>query len=134
MGLEGEHSLRLGQPEGGVEQCQELEVRILAVGRAFQDAPHCSQDLGQHRLWVGDNEGADGGAHDDEDLEGLDQYVDLAVRQVAAEHRAEHDHNADNEKHAAPAPLNLADPWARSTWRTYKTCWAQAGIGLLTTV
>ena len=53
---------------------------------------------------VGDEEGAEGGAADDDGLPGLDQHVQMpAHRHEAAEHATECDDKSDQNSHGAPS-------------------------------
>ena len=59
----------------------------------------------QHPSWRADEQAADRGAADDDELRRLVEHAQRAARhQVAADHAAEDDDEADDYEHDAPSP------------------------------
>jgi hypothetical protein len=80
-----------------VHQQQQLALEFRIVLLASDDLLELDQQLGQHVLGIADHQGADGGADDDEQLDGLPDGADGAAHEgEAAEDRAEHDEDAEN--------------------------------------
>jgi hypothetical protein len=111
--LEGEHPLGLGDLEDRVHQAEKLEVTVLGVARSLHHLAERRAGLGEHRFRVADDERADGGADDDQDLERLPEDEEVpAVGDIAAKHGQDNDDRAADEKHECrrlPIALNMAD-------------------------
>ncbi len=89
----------LREPEQLVEHRQQIGVVLLAEARLHRLA-HLLHQLHHRRHRCADQELADGRAEDDEELVRLVQQGDLAVvHDVAAEHRADHHEDADDDHH-----------------------------------
>src|SRR6202035_5802628 len=83
MALERQRPFGLGQLEDRVKQAQQLEIRVLVVALGFEQPDSLRHRGGQDRLAVGGNEGADGGAGNDQHLERLEQYAEMpTIEQV----------------------------------------------------
>ena len=86
MLLDPEHTFLLHQPVQGELHRQELdEGGLLVLGPSHQRREHERHGL-EHRPGIADDEGADRGAEDDDELERLPEDAQLAAhRRVAAE-------------------------------------------------
>jgi hypothetical protein len=103
MALDRQHALGLGQLEDRVHQAEQLEIVLLGVLGALEGRADALAGVGEHVLGVGDDEGADRGAEDDQVLEGLPEHPEVpAAAGVAAADAAQHHQPADDRKHADP--------------------------------
>src|SRR5690606_26889476 len=72
----------------------------------LEDAADLLGRLGQDGLRIGDDEGADGGSDDDQELERLEQHGHIAMRHIATQDGADHHDEADDEKHNGGRPYS----------------------------
>ena len=98
--LEGHQAVFAGLVEEFVHHLQRVDVGLLAVFGARENADDSAGDLGENVERIGDEDGADGGAADDEQFGGLEEDADIAVlHQIAGDYCAEDNHDADDGKH-----------------------------------
>ena len=71
MLFERQQALGLGELEHLIEQAQQLQIAFLVVARPLQHGAHAPCRCAQHGFRVGDDEGADRRADDDDGFEGL---------------------------------------------------------------
>jgi len=98
--LEGERALGFGELEDGIQQTQELEIGALIVFLSLEQAQHRPAGGLQDWAAIGDHEGAECRAADDQEFEGLEQHDHVtAVQRVAAEHAHQDNGRSDQQEH-----------------------------------
>ena len=105
--FEGQHALGLGQSKDRVEQRKKLDVGSLFVRRPFQHPSRTLEYAHDYGLGIGDQEGAERGAADDEHLEGLHEDGEIPVRAIPDGYRGEYDDDADDYEHRAEPEENV---------------------------
>ena len=77
-----------------------VEIFVFAEFGAAECAGESADDGFENVERIGDKQGAEGGAADDDEFGGLDEHLEIAVlHQVAGDDAAEDNDDADNYKH-----------------------------------
>src|SRR5258706_12933017 len=98
--LEGHQSIFAGLVEQVIHCLQGIDVGLLFVFGAGENAANSSGNLLEDVEWIGDEDGADGGAADGDKFRGLDQDAEIPVlHQIAGDDAAEDNDNADDREH-----------------------------------
>ena len=101
VGFERHQSVFAGLVEQVVHHFQGVDVGLLAELGAAEDATDSASDFLEDMERIRDEEGADGGAADDDQFRGLDKHPEVAVlHEVAGHDTTEDDDDADNRKHS----------------------------------
>ena len=104
--LDGEIAFAPRLGEHAEHHAQRLEIAVLAVARGAEDGADAGGDAFEDVHRVGDEQGAERGAADDEQLRRLHQHQQVALfHKVATQYRAEDDKDSEDGKHARDTPL-----------------------------
>ena len=98
--LEGEHAVAPRQAEQIVQALECFFVGRLVERRAFDRCQHAFHQVDEHLLRRADDQPAERGTADRDELGGVNQRADMpAGHREAAEHGADHDDSTNDDNH-----------------------------------
>ena len=98
--LEGHQSVFAGFVEQVIHRLQRIDVGLLVVFGAGENASNPCGNLLEDVKWIGDEDGADGRTANGDKFRGLNQDAEIPVlHQIAGDDAAEHNDNADDGEH-----------------------------------